>query len=128
MRTFRQGKYIIRDDLSGKIVFNDEIEKRWDGLLVEKKRIGTEGRRQPQEFVRAKADPYPTSPIRTRHATLDVDFVDANIVQGVTLPLGAAQHLFPSKVAASGIGVMRIMKDGTTRVSAMSCAVAFIVR
>ena len=127
MRTFKQGSYLIRDDISGRIVFNDEAGETWDGQIREQRHVGEDAWRHPQDFIRAKADPYPVSPIRPRGPTATIDFTDNNFVQGVTLPLGAASHLFPSSTF-NGIGRMRIMKDGTTRVSAMSCATAFIVR
>jgi hypothetical protein len=128
MRTFKQGSYLIRDDLSGKIVFADEIVERWDGTIM--RRVGTEDEvhRHPQDFIRAKADPYPVSPMRPGGPTALVDFAGTNVVQGIVLPLGAAQHLYPASPGVNGIGRMRIVRQGITRVSAMSCATSFIVR
>ena len=57
----RVGRYLIVDDESGIVAYDDQIVKRWDGALVRKKAYET---RHPQEFVRARNDPKPLKEVR----------------------------------------------------------------
>lgn len=124
---WREGRHLVVDDYSGRVYFSDEVMRTWDGLIVKRDGNEEERTRHPQDFVRAKKDPYPASPIRTRHSTHTVDFIDTNIVGSVTKPVGAGDHLYPTR-SLYNISEMRILKDGTTRASAHVCAQAFIVR
>ena len=127
---WRVGRYLIADDLTGRIVYDDEIVTRYDGVVM--RRVGNEDEiaRHPQELVRAwKKDPYPVPVVRDRaFPTPDIDFTGSNMVQGVQQPLGAGHHLYPASPGVNDIGQMTIMKPGTTQVSAMACARAFVVR
>lgn len=127
---WRPGRYLIADDLTGRVIYDDESVKRYDGIVFKRQGNEDEIQRHPQELVRAwKKDPYPVPVVRDRaFPTPDIDFTGSNMVQGVQQALGAAHHLFPAAPGVNDIGEMHIMKPGTTQVSAMACARAFVVR
>ncbi len=56
----RRGVHLVRDEESDFVHYSDEIVRRYDGALVLSTQY--EGR-HPQEFIRAKNDPYPVDPI-----------------------------------------------------------------
>lgn len=127
---WRPGRYLIADDITGRVVYDDEISLRYDGVVMKSNGNEEELPRHPQELVRAwKKDPYPVPIVRDRaFPPSDIDFTGSNMVQGIQQPLGAAHHLFPAAPGVNDIGEMHIMKPGTSQVSAMACARAFIVR
>lgn len=57
----RIGTHLVKDDESDFVYYSDEVAVDWDGTIKHRSQI--EGR-HPQDFVRAKGDPYPVSPIR----------------------------------------------------------------
>lgn len=99
---FKPGTYLMIDDESGFRHFADEMIQRWDGAWVHQ---SNNEYRNPQEFVRAKSDPYPLEVIRPegKLAAACASYYDY-YVPGTTIrtPDGPATHLF------SGIGKMEI--------------------
>ena len=127
---WRPGRYLITDDLTGEVLYDDQIAKRYDGVIFKRQGNEDEIARHPQELVRAwKKDPYPVPVVRERaFPPADLDFTGSNMVQGVQQPLGAGHHLYPAAPGVNDIGQMTIMKPGTTKVSVMACSKAFVVR
>lgn len=98
--THRVGRHLVRDDESGAVYYDDEMVKRWDGLMVHKSQY--EGR-HPQEFVRAKNDPKALIDVRR-----DTPWPSPTNAQAVYIgttnvptPNGPASHLYKP-----GIGEM----------------------
>lgn len=122
--TWVRGEHLVRDDLSDVVVYSGELVKTWDGLWIRADLADDELYRDPQDFVRAKGDPFPArEPVRAETASSAVDFTNAYIINGVLQPLGAAAHLFP----VFGIGEMIVLASaGADDVA--TCARAFVVR
>lgn len=101
---WRPGHYLMVDDESGRVYWDDEVVRKWDGLFFRLAGNEDEIARHPQEFIRAKKDPKPLKHVRPLAPTSAASFVDIDQVAdtGITLPTGAAQHLFQTH----GIGVM----------------------
>ena len=99
----RLGDYLMRDDESGEVRYRSELIKRWDGLWVQRKGYET---RQPQEFVRAKKDPYSLRHVRP-------DELVALPYTGLEVTIGESTVPFPPNNAAAhlfdfGLGQMRV--------------------
>ena len=106
-RGSRVGDYLAVDDESGFVRYRSQLKKRWDGALV-----GREGweTRHPQEFVKAKADPYPVPDTRAEPLVLAAANVIPEYVGNtpvLTQTHNAAAHLFELE-SDQGIGVMTI--------------------
>lgn len=111
----RIGVHLVKDDESDIVYYSDEVATDYDGSVKHRSQI--EGR-HPQDFVRAKGDPYPVSPIRP-----DPDYIYTN--EDLAMPLlvgntdiatkvGPATHLFrviSGDVILIGIGEMIIESD-----------------
>lgn len=102
---FKVGDHLMRDDESGIVHYASDMVRRWDGLWVHHSNNET---RNPQEFVRARADPVALQNVRS---DLPFDAPDQPITQPLfigntttkTIP-GPASHLFEG----DGIGAMDI--------------------
>ena len=120
------GDSLAIDDLGGHTYYRSELEKTFYGQLVPKELIGEEAQEHPQLRIRALRDPYPLSDPRPDAATSVAAIVfDVDLVQGVQLPLGAAQHLF--KTSQMGIQEIEIAADGVSAGAAVT-ARSFVVR
>ena len=99
----RIGDYLMRCDDSGEVHYRSELVKRWDGAWVLPKSWET---RQPQEFVKAKKDPYGLTHIRPDEAL-------ALPYTGLPITIGESNIPFPTNNAAAhlfdfGIGEMSV--------------------
>jgi hypothetical protein len=92
----------MRDDESGQVHYKEDMVKIWDGTWRHKKMFET---RQPQEFVRARADPRALRHIRPEEdAAVPINSISGTVGDStVVTPPGPANHLFPA-----GIGEMII--------------------
>ncbi len=90
---WRRGSYLIVDDESGHTHYSEDIVERYDGILFRRDGNEDEIRQHPQLYVRALDDPRALSDVRPQVAATAPNFVDANIVQGIRKPSGAADHL-----------------------------------
>ena len=99
---WRVGRHLVVDDESGLTYYDDEVRKVWDGSIRHKSQFET---RHPQEFVKAKKDPFPLKEVRP-DVTMETpaNFVGV-FVENTTVPVpsGPASHLFDP-----GVGTMRI--------------------
>ena len=98
----RVGFYLVQDDESGFVMYNDEVARIWNGTY---RRIDQYESRQPQEFVKARKDPKALVVVRPEDTlalptTAELPEVGES---GVTTPTGPASHLFNP-----GIGEMRV--------------------
>lgn len=101
---FRRGRHLVTDDWTGRVHYDDEMVKNWDGAIVHRRNYET---RQPQEFVEAKDDPQPADPQRQDQFTASVSNLAPTVVgaTNVPAPRGPAYHLY------LGIGNMTIGTD-----------------
>lgn len=91
---WRVGRYLITDDESGFVHYDDEIVERWDGILFRKRGNEDEIGKHPQLFVRALDDPRALEKIRPQFVAAALNIIDIDKVQGVVRSKGAADHLF----------------------------------
>ena len=115
---WRVGRYLMQDDESGFIRYDDQMVERWDGVWFQRSGNEDEIARHPQEFVKAFNDPRPLKDVRPRADSSATFFIDAS--KG--LPTGAARHLFPNDAAIEQ--GMTIAASANTAVSGNS----FVVR
>lgn len=103
-RDWRPGDWLVKDDESGFTLYASETVRRWDGLIVRKDQNEPP---HPQWFIRAKDDPRPVSPVRTRELAGRICSTVSEYIPGTTTkrPKGAAAHLH---IADQGIGSMEI--------------------
>jgi hypothetical protein len=98
----RVGRYLIEDEESGIVAYDDQIHKRWDGALVRRKAMET---RHPQEFVRAKSDPKALKTVRPAQEA-------PTAAHGPSLTVGNTSVLAPQgigyRLTLVGIGKMPI--------------------
>lgn len=93
-RGWKSGDWLVRDEESDFTEYGTEVGRDYYGVL---KRLSQMDQAHPQEFVRAKDDPhavYPINPPLRDYTTYDsvIGFTIAN--SGVSVPDGAALHLF----------------------------------
>lgn len=93
-RNFKVGDHLVIDDESGFVHYASEVKQCWDGTIRRADQYET---RHPQEFVRAKSDPYPVSPIRPDLPSIISD-EDAALPAAVgntavATAVGAATHI-----------------------------------
>lgn len=108
----RVGAYLMTDDQSGQTFYADDMRKQWDGLWVHKDHYEP---RNPQEFVKAKGDPYALKEVRP--ATYD-----QNIINGGAIPLfvgsttvptsmtGPAAHLYDLAIPDMVVGTSFVVR------------------
>lgn len=111
-RNFRVGDHLVVDDESGFVHYASEMKECWDGTIRRADQYET---RHPQEFVRAKGDPYPVSPIRPEGTFVITDEDAALPLEvgntSVDTKVGAATHIYRHVVndrIVLGIGDMVI--------------------
>src|SRR3990167_8724454 len=106
---WRPGRHLVVVDVTRITHWDDEVRKVWDGSIRHKRDYET---RHPQEFVKAKGDPYPVKDARPA-ATLDTPSNFSGVLVegiGVPVPQGPAYHLFNP-----GIGSMVVGKSFVVR-------------
>lgn len=121
-RRHKVGDWLVTDDESGIVNYRSEMVRRWDGLMVRQDQYET---RQPQEFVKAKTDPYAVSPIRPDEFTRSVSNTIQYRIGGVgidgvrtltnikTPMTGAAAHLFKNHFHIGPTGIASVTRFGT---------------
>lgn len=98
----RVGRYLIVDDESGIVAYDDQIVKRWDGALVRQKAYET---RHPQEFVRARNDPKPLKDVRPAVESTAAALGPTFFVGNTNVP---AKQGIGYRLSQAGIGYMRV--------------------
>lgn len=103
----RIGRYLMVDDESGFDHYDNEMRRIWDGTFRRRDQFET---RQPQEFVRAGADPRALRHIRPADIADEPNNNPSGYVgeSDVETPTSPAGHIFKDNV---GIGEMVI--EGT---------------
>jgi hypothetical protein len=100
-RNWREGDYLIQDDLTGEIGYASESVKDYRGNVVLRKNLL---RQNPQDFVKPINDGLPVNPDRPRNQdsplVLYPEFIGAT---AIPTPIGPASHLYNA-----GIGLMQI--------------------
>lgn len=111
---FRVGDHLVVDDESGFVHYASEMKECWDGTI---RRSDQYEARHPQEFIRAKGDPYPVYPVRIdptiilENNTIPLSVGNTNVPTAV----GPASHIYRVVVNDQyliGIGEM-IIEDTT---------------
>lgn len=94
----RKGDYLVRDDITGKIIYASQASRDYNGNLTQTSRIDPI---QPQLFVKALDDPQPVSVFSPDTGIPPASlFLDPNVAQtDVPAPFGAATHLFTPNYA-----------------------------
>ncbi len=105
----RIGDYLMVDDESGFTHYASDMRRIWNGTFRRRNQFET---RQPQEFVRAGADPRALRHIRPEdlsekvcdllYATKRIGDTDPSC--GVRVPQGPAYHIFDRGVGEAEIG------------------------
>jgi hypothetical protein len=98
----RVGRYLIVDDESGIVAYDDQIVKRWDGALVRQKAYET---RHPQEFVRARNDPKALKDVRPAVPSDPAALGPTFFVGNTNVP---AEQGIGYRLTQAGIGQMRV--------------------
>jgi hypothetical protein len=109
----RIGDYLMLDDESGRVHYRSEMVEKWNGNWVRKDQFET---RQPQEFVKAKADPFPlrhTRPAPVSDTPASVKTLFAGLTEDSDHPIlrpknGPAHHLY---APTSGAKVFSLLLD-----------------
>lgn len=101
-RVWREGDYLIQDDLTGEIFYASEAVKDYRGNIVHRKNLL---KQNPQDFVKPIDDGHPVTPERPRNQDTSLvlypDFVgDTN----VPTPVGPASHLYNAGVGQMVVG------------------------
>jgi len=112
-RGWKKGEWLVRDEESGFIEYGSNVRRDYYGVLKRKDQCD---HFHPQDFVRAKNDPFTKYPQASPALTYDTSAYNQGQFVGVTTvtaPIGPATHLFnPSFLGGSqGVGEMVI---GTT--------------
>ena len=115
------GDHLLVDDIDGKVRYASEVRETWNGLLTRARGRDGDMVQNPQDFVRAPPPEAAPWDIRTAEPTSATAVLDVDIVRGVILPKGAAQHLYSN--SGFGIGEMEVSSG-----SAESIPQAFVVR
>lgn len=111
-RGWKRGDWLVRDEESGFTEYASEVRRDYYGVLTK-----TPDRAHPQDFIRAKNDPFiydPQNPPTYIFDTSALNLGDLVGVTSVSAPIGPATHLFnPNAVNGDdpGVGSMTI---GTT--------------
>lgn len=105
-RGWKPGDHLIKDEESGFTIYASEAIRDSYGVLKKKSEADS---LHPQEFIRARRDPYPVYPVAP--PVRDYDFSQSLVgstvgTTNVPVITGPASHLF-----SAGIGYMRIEYD-----------------
>lgn len=108
-RGWKRGDWLVRDEESGFTEYASKVRRDYYGVLTR-----NPDKAHPQDFIRAKGDPYirdPQAPPYLVYNTSAYDLGDFVGVTTVSAPIGPATHLFnPNAVNGDdpGIGSMQI--------------------
>lgn len=97
-RGWKRGEWLVRDEESGLVEYGSNVIRDYYGVL---KRKDQADHIHPQQFVRAKEDPYMQYPQANPAYVYDVSSYDVSaFVYGTTIPapIGPATHLFNPSV------------------------------
>lgn len=106
----RIGRYLMVDDESGLIRYDDQMVKRWDGAFVRKSQ---NEHRNPQEFVRALKDPQAlrnVRPLQPIARGCDTSFSLYVGNTNIPTPGGAASHLFDVGIGEAEVGCSLVVR------------------
>lgn len=93
-RGWKSGDWLVKDEESGFTTYGSKVEYDYYGVLKIRKQAD---RAHPQDFVRAKEDPYPVYPVSQplRDFSLDESVVGFDVgTTTVDTPDGPALHIF----------------------------------
>lgn len=108
-RGWKRGDWLVRDEESGFTVYASKVKRDYYGKLTT-----NPDNAHPQDFIRAKGDPYIWSPQAPPELVYDTSAYNLGDFVGLTTvsaPIGPATHLFnPNAVNGDdpGIGSMTI--------------------
>lgn len=108
-RGWKRGDWLVRDDESGFTEYASKVRRDYYGVLTK-----TPDKAHPQDFIRAKNDPFIYSPQNPPTYAFDTSAYNLGDFVGLTsvsAPVGPATHLFnPNAVNGDdpGIGSMTI--------------------
>lgn len=108
-RGWKRGDWLVRDEESGFTEYASKVRRDYYGVLTRHPDYA-----HPQDFIRAKDDPFIGDPQNPPIYVYDVSALNLGNFVGVTTvpaPVGPATHLFnPAAIQASdpGIGDMTI--------------------
>jgi hypothetical protein len=101
---WKRGDHLVMDEESGFTRYASEVGYDYYGVLKDKRQLD---RANPQDFVRAKEDPYPVSPIHPPLRHYDLCATKAGLEVGTTgirRPTGPASHLYEPGIGDAEIG------------------------
>lgn len=93
-RGWKKGDWLVKDEESGFTTYGKSVAYDYYGVLKDKKQGD---RAHPQDFIRAKSDPYAVDPINPplRDFSLSESVIGFTIGEtSVATPTGPALHLF----------------------------------
>lgn len=108
-RGWRKGKYLVMDEESGLVRYNTQVMFDGYGKLTSKRYAD---RRHPQEFVKARQDPYPVPFTRPENITAEYCAEPPLLVGNTTVFVLPGPGFNPD---AEGVGEMEIGCNFTVR-------------
>lgn len=93
-RGWKKGEWLVRDEESGFIEYGSNVRRDYYGVLKRKDQADYS---HPQDFIRAKEDPFTQYPQNPPIQTYNTSAYNVSaFVYGTTIPipLGPATHLF----------------------------------
>lgn len=114
-RGWKRGDWLVRDEESGLTEYASKVTRDYYGKLTKNPDWA-----HPQDFIRAKADPFisdPQNPPNYVYNTSAFNLGDFVGTTNVPAPIGPATHLFNSALLGGdpGIGDMQIGVNFTVR-------------
>ena len=99
---WRKGRWLVVDDISGRVLYSDQVARQWDGLIVAKKHLEQP---DPQWSISAKADPAPLPFVRP-----DIPVPQACSTIAPYDDAGNLRRPFPgyNQFVGTGVGTMEI--------------------
>jgi hypothetical protein len=108
-RGWKRGDWLVRDEESGFTEYASKMRRDYYGVLKLAKQADPA---HPQDFIRAKNDPFINEPLNNPILVYDTSAYNLGTFIGVTTvtaPVGPATHLFNAGMGgALGIGDMVI--------------------
>lgn len=100
-RGFKSGDWLAKDEESGFTTYGSRLARDYYGVL----KLKEQGDKvHPQDFVRAKEDPYPVTPISDpfRDYNLTESVIGFDVGEtNIPTPFGPALHLFRPGIEAA---------------------------
>jgi hypothetical protein len=107
-RGWKRGDWLVRDEESGFTEYASNMRRDYYGVLKRKEQADLA---HPQDFIRAKNDPFIGEPQNPPQLVYDTSAYNLGDFVGVTIvpaPMGPATHIFNPNAAEPGIGSMQI--------------------